>query len=336
MLLKFHIHYITNFGENMFIKIGNREFEMHYENSGFWNVEISKINKSSIKYFYFVKNGEGNEIASEWRKNHILKINKPTGTYDIYDIWHGIGNEPFYSDAFTNVVNRRNKEKYNNDIYEKILEFRINAPQISKENSLAITGNINILGNWTKALKMQDDEFPLWKIKLDVSELQFPFEFKFVIINNKTGRITEWEEGNNRSFSENCFLCNEHKIYEFETSLGNIDNWRGSGTAIPVFSLRTENSCGTGDFCDLKMFIDWLKKTGQVLLQILPVNDSCAFFDCRDSSPYSAISMYALHPIYINLQAMGKLSDEKQLKYEKIKKRLNKLKIVVYSKVIKI
>ncbi|MDR2065907.1 MAG: 4-alpha-glucanotransferase [Prevotellaceae bacterium] len=337
MLLKFHIHYITNFGENLFIKIGNREFAMNYANAGFWSVEISEISKSSIKYFYFVKNGEGNEIASEWRKNHTLKISNTTEIYDIYDIWYGIGNvQPFYSAAFTNVVNRRNKEKYNTEIFEKILEFRINAPQISKENSLAITGNINILGNWTKALKMHDDEFPLWKIKIDASKLQFPFEFKFVIINSQTGNITEWEEGNNRIFFTNNFLLSEHKTYEFETSLGSRNNWRGSGTAIPVFSLRTENSCGTGDFCDLKMFIDWLKKTGQVLLQILPVNDSCAFFDCRDSSPYNTISMYALHPVYVNLQEMGKLSGEKQLKYEKIKNQLNKLKIVDYAKIIKI
>jgi 4-alpha-glucanotransferase len=336
MTLKFHIHYNTKFGENLFIKIENKEFAMHYEHSGFWNFEISEINKSVIKYFYFIKNSEGREIISEWRKNHVVKLNSSTDIYEIHDLWHGINTQPFYSAAFTNIVNKRNFKKYETEFYEKTLEFRVNAPQISKQNSLAITGDNKVLGSWMQAVKMQDDEFPLWKIKIDAAKLQFPFEFKFVQIDNATNRITEWEEGNNRHFYTNNFLHNEHKIFTFETSFASDNNWRGSGTAIPVFSLRSENSCGIGDFGDLKIFIDWMKKTNQVLLQILPINDSCAFFDCRDSSPYNAISTYALHPIYLNLSEMGKLSDEKQSQYEKIKKQLNKSKIVDYEKVIKI
>ncbi|MDR0420549.1 MAG: 4-alpha-glucanotransferase [Prevotellaceae bacterium] len=336
MLLKFHIHYVTKFGENLFIKINGREFAMRRETFGWWSIEISEINRLILKYFYLVKDSKGNEIISEWRKNHNIKLNNSTEICDIFDVWNEINNaQPFYSTAFTNVINKRNNKKCDFNIYEKTLELRANAPQISKENSLAIVGNSNTLGNWTNPLKMQDDEFPLWKIKLDVAKLQFPFEFKFVVVNNKTNQIVEWEEGENRHFLTNDFLNNEHKIYTFETSLNSRNVWRGTGTAIPVFSLRTANSFGIGDFCDLKMFVDWLKKTGQVLLQILPVNDSCAFFDKRDSSPYSSISMYALHPVYINLQEMGKLSAESQFKYEKIKIQLNKSNTIDYTKVIK-
>jgi 4-alpha-glucanotransferase len=330
------MHYITKFGENLFIKINNQEFAMRYEDSDRWNVEISETRKSILKYFYLIKDSEGNEIISEWRKNHTVKLNTTAEAYDIYDVWYGINSsQPFYSTAFTDIINRRNSKRRDLNIYEKTLEFKVNVPQISKENSLAVVGSNDILGNWTKPVKMQDDEFPLWKIKLNAEKIQLPFEFKFVIIDSKTGRIIEWEEDRNRYFFTNGFLNGEHKIYTFETSLGSRNNWRGSGTAIPVFSLRTENSFGIGDFCDLKMFVDWLKKTGQVLLQILPVNDCCAFFDCRDSSPYSSISMYALHPVYINLQEMGKLPAEKQSKYEKIKIRLNRSKTVEYTKVIK-
>ncbi|MDR2127020.1 MAG: 4-alpha-glucanotransferase, partial [Prevotellaceae bacterium] len=334
MLLKFHIHYIAKFGENLFIKINSKEFALRCQNYGFWSIEISEI-KSSITYFYLIKNSEGKQIASEWEKNRRLQLNSATEFYDIYDVWREISDaQPFYSSAFTDIINRRSKKTHDDKVYEKTLEFRLNVPQIAKENSLAIVGNCDVLGNWTKPLKMNDDEFPLWKIKINAAKLQCPFEFKFVIIDSQTHNIIKWEEGNNRQLSANDFLHSEHKIHTLETSLTNQDNWRGAGTAIPVFALRTENSCGIGDFCDLKIFIDWLKKTGQVLLQILPVNDTCAFFDSRDSSPYSAISTHALHPVYINLKTMGKLSDEK--KYEQIKNQLNKSQTVDYAKVIKI
>lgn len=69
-----------------------------------------------------------------------------------------------------------------------------------------------------------------------------------------------------------------------------------TGTAIPVSALRTEASCGIGEFCDLKCFADWCKKVNIDLIQLLPVNDTG-----YQSSPYSALSAFALHPIYINI-----------------------------------
>ena len=37
---------------------------------------------------------------------------------------------------------------------------------------------------------------------------------------------------------------------------------RIAGTAIPVFSLRSEGSFGVGDFGDIKQMIDWVSQTG--------------------------------------------------------------------------
>lgn len=69
-----------------------------------------------------------------------------------------------------------------------------------------------------------------------------------------------------------------------------------TGTSIPVSALKTENSCGIGEFLDLKYFADWCKKVNIDLIQLLPVNDTGS-----QSSPYSALSAFALHPIYISI-----------------------------------
>ena len=39
-------------------------------------------------------------------------------------------------------------------------------------------------------------------------------------------------------------------------------HWRGAGVAIPVFSLRSENSFGVGEFLDLKPLADWAIDAG--------------------------------------------------------------------------
>jgi len=72
-----------------------------------------------------------------------------------------------------------------------------------------------------------------------------------------------------------------------------------TGVLVPVFSLRTPDSAGTGEFLDIIPLVDWGVPLGLDIIQILPVNDTG-----DDSSPYSALSAFALHPSYCRVQAI--------------------------------
>lgn len=72
-----------------------------------------------------------------------------------------------------------------------------------------------------------------------------------------------------------------------------------TGTAVPVGSLRTETSVGCGEFLDLISLGEFCTNTGIRIIQLLPVNDTG-----YQSSPYSALSAFALHPIYIRLNQL--------------------------------
>ncbi|MGP1594575.1 MAG: 4-alpha-glucanotransferase [Treponema sp.] len=69
------------------------------------------------------------------------------------------------------------------------------------------------------------------------------------------------------------------------------------GAAVPVSALKSEKSCGIGEFSDLIPFADFCKKAGLGIIQLLPINDTGT-----DSSPYNALSAFALHPVFIRLQ----------------------------------
>ncbi|MFC1596046.1 4-alpha-glucanotransferase [Candidatus Margulisiibacteriota bacterium] len=75
-----------------------------------------------------------------------------------------------------------------------------------------------------------------------------------------------------------------------------------AGVAIPIFSLRTEQSIGIGDVEDLRLLIDWCKKTGQKIIQVLPIND----IGDKETSPYNALSSMALDPVYISIDSLLK------------------------------
>lgn len=101
-----------------------------------------------------------------------------------------------------------------------------------------------------------------------------------------------------------------------------------------MFSLRSEGSCGVGDFGDLKRFITWAIETGQRAVQILPINDTTMTGTWMDSYPYNSISIYAFHPMYIDLRQLPALNDEEAMKaFERRRITLNGLSQVDYEKV---
>jgi len=69
-----------------------------------------------------------------------------------------------------------------------------------------------------------------------------------------------------------------------------------TGVSIPIAALRTQEDCGVGEFADLPKLAAWCASVGLEVIQVLPVNDTGA-----NSSPYSALSAYALHPLYLRL-----------------------------------
>ena len=112
------------------------------------------------------------------------------------------------------------------------------------------------------------------------------------------------------------------------------EDFRVAGTLIPIFSLRTRRSFGVGDFGDLRQMVDWVANTGQRLLQILPINDTTSSHTWGDSYPYSCISVFALHPQYVELGALPPLKKETDRKrFEQLRQELNALPQIDYERV---
>lgn len=80
------------------------------------------------------------------------------------------------------------------------------------------------------------------------------------------------------------------------------------GIAVPLFSLHSTNSCGIGEYPDLIPLINWCPTVGLDTIQLLPLNDTGG-----DTSPYNAISAFALNPFHIGLTSLPYLSDHPEL-----------------------
>jgi 4-alpha-glucanotransferase len=75
-----------------------------------------------------------------------------------------------------------------------------------------------------------------------------------------------------------------------------------TGVLVPVSALRSDENLGVGEFADIPALADWCLSVGLDLIQLLPVNDSGG-----ESSPYSALSAFALHPMYLRITDLPEL-----------------------------
>ncbi|MBP3709294.1 MAG: 4-alpha-glucanotransferase [Treponema sp.] len=74
---------------------------------------------------------------------------------------------------------------------------------------------------------------------------------------------------------------------------------RRTGVAVPLAALYTEKHSAVGEFPDLAEFARFCTSAGLSIIQLLPVNDTGT-----QSSPYSALSAFALHPLYIAIREL--------------------------------
>ncbi|MDE6443457.1 MAG: 4-alpha-glucanotransferase [Muribaculaceae bacterium] len=348
MKISFNLNYHTEWGEAIYLcgdllQLGSGDpreaIEMKLTAPDTWEAELNfEGDPGDFNYFFIVKAPE-KAWRFEWGKPHRFVGNPDIKEVKVFDSWQDMpADKPYYSSAFVNGMLKRLHRDTPEKSYPDTIQFRIYAPMIEPDEVLAISGEGDYLGNWEpdKAIALNDALYPEWVINLPLSEFNAPFEYKFLIQKKSTKEVVGWETINNRI----CGLIDEKPSTQIVVDglrfANPRNNWKGAGTAIPVFSIRTEEDFGVGDFLDIKKMVDWCVMTGQKMLQVLPINDTTKTGTWVDSYPYSANSTFALHPMYARLEAVGELKDENRMEhYRKIAKELNMLPEVDYETVNK-
>lgn len=344
MKIFFNIQYATTFGEILRLNVvgKGKDIEKVYSMNTYdgksWHCEITAENGTTqMEYYYSVENGDS-EVRHEWTTvSHRLELNaKRAMTYFVNDRWNDIPYDSYlYSSAFTDCVNRRHREPAKGSDYNQTLRLIVRAPQLRSGSRLALVGEDNALGRWNPddAISMVEHNYNEWVADINVKEMKKEeTEFKFIAFNDKGG--VDWETGMNRQLHAPTINDGEVVVTELDQAFFELCDEKLAGTLIPVFSLRSKGSFGVGDFGDLKMMIDWVAETNQRVLQVLPINDTTSTHTWTDSYPYSAISIFALHPQFADFRQLPEIKDKKKAReMEALRKELNELKQIDYERV---
>jgi 4-alpha-glucanotransferase len=348
MRIEFYLRFHTSFGESLSI-VGNiaalgsddpaNAITLNYLNNQFWHgaIEVSPDEVSEIHYHYIFNNSKGEQIP-EGEKQRFLSLKKIDHDVTVIDAWNdeSFYENAFYTTPFTEVYNKeKKKSKKKKQAGEFTHLFKVKAPLLGQHETICLLGSDQNLGSWDIAHPLLLHKSGDWySIAIDLSGGTFPIFYKYGIYNEKEERFDGFEQGDNRVLHHFGAETKSTFIHDGFVRLPNT-NWKGAGIAIPVFSLRSNNSFGVGEFADIKLLVDWARQTGIKLVQLLPVNDTSATNTWKDSYPYAAISAFALHPLYINLQKVaGKKHASVVKPLLKKQKQLNSLPEIDYEQVI--
>jgi 4-alpha-glucanotransferase len=317
----------------------DHSLQLEYAGHDLWRLEINTEVTERVEYKYLIKSENG-LIRWESGPNRLLEPEEGR-TMIIRDSWM-VDMDPdraLLTKVFTEVIMKPSSLLPFSPAQKNQAAIRLvmTAPRVGPGYALGVLGNIDPLGRWSKPLLMSNMNFPHWQADIPLNEHTRHLRYKYVIIELSSGSINTWEEGFDREVDVEEAISHQALVVQRDEGFRYpIGNWKGAGVAIPVFSLRTKESFGVGEFSDLKKLVDWCVRTGMKMIQILPINETVATHSWLDSYPYKSISVKALHPMYLNLEKMGRLRDETLMKeFLEKKTHLNKLSYVDYVEVTK-
>lgn len=350
MNITFKIRYRTTFGQQLLIcgnrpELGNNDPDqavfMQYANDEEWHLTLDlEVEKSiDLEYYYIFKDEKEGFAYPEYKKRRISLDADQHLYVELRDTWSspGLIDYAFDTQAFDVLLPRQDREAIPMQSSFNAV-FEISAPLISEHQTLCLCGSHPGMGGWNTEWPVLMDQVGenRWQANIQLMPFKGVVEYKYGLYDRQQQQFIGFEGGDNRVLD----LGGGHrsglmKVTDegFNRSLSG--SWRGTGVAIPVFSLRSEQGMGVGEFLDLKLLADWGATVGMKMIQILPINDTTAAHTWVDSYPYAAISVFALHPMYLNIDALP-FAGEGDLpkRIDAARKKLNKQEQVDYEGVM--
>lgn len=303
-----------------------------------WGGSLELDDADDILHYGYEYVRGGKVVRNEW--NYLprsLRMNSVNDRYVQCDRW--IDSPPGYytQTALFRMFGENLHTSATADVnwYNRSVTLSLYVMGMKTGETLLVSGDAAVLGVWNPddALPMSCIAPNLWSVTFDARNLQGN-SVQFKIITRSADGIVRWEEGDNRYLVLPDAEPSTAYSFRLETLTLAPPSMRLAGTVIPLFSIRTTRSWGIGDFGDLKAMVDWLAHTGQSVLQLLPVNDTTVCGGEEDSYPYNSVSVFALNPIYADIESLPRLNSEKRNSYFSAERqRLNALETVDYAAV---
>ena len=314
--LRFEISYVTAWGEHLavFYAIDTAEPQvvlMQSADGAAWHVQLdSPDDAQGIRYAYRVVNEAGHTVRYELNSWRHFRFNH-RGAVTFCDSWteHQLP-ELYHRAAFSqSIMLPRGSDELHMEHLSAPCLLLLHALKPQPGHHWVAVGSTEAWGDWhpERGKRLQRTGTYEWALPLLPDDFIHGVDYKYVLFDEEHPERSVWESGDNRRLQALADTPAGCSMVRFdEPPHIALPLWRGAGVVMPVFSLRSRGSWGIGDFGDLRQFIHWAADTGLHAVQLLPINDTTTEGGWGDSYPYNSLSVYALHPVYLDPREWSK------------------------------
>ena len=353
MKIVFRLNYHTVPGQSLWLKYStvldekgirfDQVVPLHWINDAQWEtrVNVSGAGKFKIEYSYQLRQSGNNVELDEWeaQRTAAIDLDKHEAVI-LLDSWCSAGTVDYAYESKAIVSTRPSGESFELPAVPEDANhtFQLRMAAVPQGKVPCLIGSVSEIGNWGwhSAVSLEEVAPDIWQKQLYLPA-DWNIEYKYGLYDLHLKCVVAMELGENRKIANRSYASRQWThVHDECYRRDSTGLFRAAGVAIPVFSLRSDKSLGVGEFADLKPFADWASSVDLKLIQILPINDTTSSHDWTDSYPYSAISVFALHPIYLRIEDIGlamPASFSQELKTAR--KALNTLEQVDYEAVMK-
>lgn len=319
MTLTLLLDYYTHPGERLALSLntssGSEQYPMHSADGQYWTLTL-ELAPQRLSYEFLVLGAQDEVLRREASASHQLDCSHCKGAVWLRASWLDQPLERMRYTAAYRVLYPEAVAKH--AVAEHSLpqvHFLLQGPALAPGDTLCLLGSSQALGAWQPAAAL-----PLsylgegrWMLSLPhyllATAEQPQLSYKYVL-RDAAGAL-RWEEGADRSLELSTLRGQDDYYIEDAYLRLALEAPRIAGCVVPLFALRSSTDWGVGDFAALEETIEAVAQLGMHALQLLPINDTTYYRDQRDSYPYNAISVDALHPIYISIDRLPRLSDQR-------------------------
>jgi 4-alpha-glucanotransferase len=316
MKINLFLNYSTQLGQSISIYLKDEKGQiiesasLQYESELTWKISFDTEllqQKNAVYYQYALLENGVFKYFDNWKNRpfNLLAKSDKINDLDVYDDWQSliIESEVFNTKPFKNLFFKNVIHKKSIPLKKITHQFNVACIQLPSNKRIGILGSGKKWNNWDPEHLVVLDKFEnYWSVNLKFKKTDFPLEYKFVVFDVVTKKIDCFEPNENRKCIEipleNKFIVHNH-IVDFKDYA-----WKGAGINVQLSSLRSKKNWGVGDFSTLEFLSDWCKKADIKMIQLLPINDTIATYTNKDSYPYAAISVFALHPMFIDISSL--------------------------------
>ena len=318
MNIVFRLNYHTVPGQSIWLKYSavldekgvrfDQVVPLHWINDQQWEVrvEVHGAGRFLLEYDYQLRRSSNGVKLDEWHGPRTAEVD--LAAHDallLLDSWCSAGtvDYAFETNAVLAVQPARRPFAELETPENANHSFQLRMAAVPAGQVPCLIGSVDEIGGWGwhSAIPLVETAPNVWRKNLYLP-VDWHIEYKYGLFDPALQCVVSLELGENRILPSRLIGTPQWTKVSDECYRRDLDGlFRGAGVAVPVFSLRGAKSLGVGEFADLKPLADWAQGVGLKLIQILPINDTTSSHDWRDSYPYSAISVFALHPLYLRI-----------------------------------